>query len=74
MAQQGKNLPATQQTQETRAQSLRREDLLETGMAVHSSIAWRTPWTEEPDGRQFIVTESWTRLKQLSTSNFSKLQ
>ena len=26
-----------------------REDLLEKGMATHSSIlAWRIPWTEEP--------------------------
>ena len=35
--------------QETRVQSLGREDPLEEGMAIHSSIlAWRTPWTEEP--------------------------
>ena len=28
-----------------------REDLLEEGMATHSSIlAWRIPWTEEPGG------------------------
>ena len=27
------------------------EDPLEEGMAMHSSIlAWRIPWTEEPDG------------------------
>ena len=27
------------------------EDPLEKGMAIHSSIlAWRIPWTEEPDG------------------------
>ena len=31
------------------AQSLDREDLLEEGMATHSSLlAWRIPWTEEP--------------------------
>ena len=41
-----KNLPAMQ---ETRVQSLGREDLLEKGMATNSSIlAWRIPWTEEP--------------------------
>ena len=41
-----KNLPATQ---ETRVQSLGREDPLEKEMATHSSIlAWRIPWTEEP--------------------------
>ena len=29
------------------------EDLLEEGMATHSSIlAWRIPWTEEPGGLQ----------------------
>ena len=37
--------------QETRVQSLGWEDLLEEGMATHSSIlAWRIPWTEEPCG------------------------
>ena len=41
-----KNLPALQ---ESRVQSLGREDPLEKGMATHSSIlAWRIPWTEEP--------------------------
>ena len=29
------------------------EDPLEEGMATHSSIlAWKIPWTEEPDGLQ----------------------
>ena len=46
MAQIAKNLPAMQ---DTWVQSLGREDPLEKGMAVHSSIlAWRIPWTEEP--------------------------
>ena len=41
-----KNLLAVQ---ETRVQSLDREDPLEEGMVTHSSIlAWRIPWTEEP--------------------------
>ena len=41
-----KNLPAMQEAQ---VQSLSQEDLLEKGMATHSSIlAWRIPWTEEP--------------------------
>ena len=31
------------------------EDPLEEVMATHSSIlAWRTPWTEEPGGLQFM--------------------
>ena len=36
-------------------QSLSWEDLLEKGMATHSSIlAWRIPWTEEPGRLQSI--------------------
>ena len=32
-----------------------REDLLEAGMATHSSmLAWRIPWREEPDRLQSI--------------------
>ena len=38
---------------ETWVPSLDWEDLLEEGMATHSSIlAWRIPWTEEPSGLQ----------------------
>ena len=40
-----------QETQETLVQSLVWEDPLEEGIATHSTIlAWRIPWTEEPDG------------------------
>ena len=36
---------------ETMVQSLGQKDPLAKGMASHSSIlAWRIPWTEEPDG------------------------
>ena len=50
MAQIVKNLPAIW---ETRVQSLSWEDPLEKRMATHSSVlAWRIPWTEEPDGLQ----------------------
>ena len=46
VAQMVKNLPAVQEMQ---VQSLGREDLLEKGLAIHSSIlAWRIPWTQEP--------------------------
>ena len=45
-----KNLPAMQKTW---VQSLGWEDPLEQGTATCSSIqAWRSPWTEEPDGLQ----------------------
>ena len=38
---------------DTQVRSLGREDPLEEGMATHCSIlAWRMPWTEEPDGLQ----------------------
>ena len=41
-----KNLPAMQ---ETWVQSLSQKDLLEKGMATHSTIlTWKIPWTEEP--------------------------
>ena len=47
------NLPALQ---ETRVESLCREDPLEQGMATHSSIpVWKIPWTEEPDGLQSLL-------------------
>ena len=50
MAQLVKNLPAMQ---ETLVQSLGQENLLEKGMATHSSIfARRIQWTEEPGGLQ----------------------
>ena len=48
VAQMVKRLPTMQ---ETRVQSLSREDLLEREMPTHSSDhAGKIPWTEEPDG------------------------
>ena len=44
--------------QETQVQSLGQEDPLEKGMATHYNIlAWKIPWTEEPDGLQSIVSK-----------------
>ena len=42
--------------------SLGEEDTLEKEMATHSSIlAWKIPWTEEPDGLQSMWSQkSWT--------------
>ena len=41
--------------QETWVQPLGQEDPLEEGMATYSCIlAWRIPWTEEPEGLQSI--------------------
>ena len=48
VAQMVKNLTAVY---DNWVQSLGREDLLEKGMATHSSILdWRTPWIQEPGG------------------------
>ena len=61
VAQMVKNLPAIQ---ETPIQSLGWEDTLEKGIATHSSIlAWKIPWTEEPDRLQSMgLQKSWIRL------------
>ena len=47
VAQMVKCLPGMQ---ETWVHSLAQEDPLEKEMAIHSStLAWKMPWTEEPD-------------------------
>ena len=62
-----KNLPAAQQLQETRVQSLGWEDPLEEGMTTHTSIiAWRIAWIEKRGRLQFIgsqrVGHNWSDL------------
>ena len=55
VAQMIKNWPTMQETQ---VQFLSQEDPLEKRMATHSSmLAWRIPWTEEPDELQSIQLE-----------------
>ena len=45
-------------TQDTQVRYLRWEDLLEKGMATHSSIlAWRIPWTDEQGGLQSMASQ-----------------
>ena len=52
VAQMVKRLPAVQ---ETWVRSLGQEDPLEKEMAIHSStIAWKSPWTEEPGRLQLM--------------------
>ena len=42
-----------QETQETWVPSLGHEEPLEKEMATHpNTLAWETPWTEEPGGLQ----------------------
>ena len=71
MAQKVKNLPAMQETQ---VRSLHQEDLLEEGMASHSSIiAQKSPWTEKPCRENTVheLAES-DRTEQLTLSLFQK--
>ena len=50
-----KNLPAMQEPKETRVPFLGWEEPLKEGGATHFSVlAWRTPWTREPNGLQFM--------------------
>ena len=52
-------------TQETQVQSMCWEDLLEKGMAIHSSIlAWEIPWTKRP-----VVYSLWGCKSQTQLSN-----
>ena len=53
--------------EQSKVQSLAREDLLEEGMATNSSVlAWKTPWTEEPGELQSMgpqrVRHDWSKL------------
>ena len=58
MAQQVKNPPAMQETEEIQVRSLGQEDSLEKEMATHSSIlAWKMPWTEERGGLQTMGSQ-----------------
>ena len=52
---------------ETRVQLLGREGPLAKEMAIHSStLAWKIPWTEEPDGLQSMGSQSRTRLSDFT--------
>ena len=63
-AQTVKHLPAMQ---ETRVRFLGWEDPLEKEMAIHSStLAWKTPWTEEPDRLQSMGSQSRTPLSDFT--------
>ena len=50
-----KHLPAMR---ETWVRSLGREDPLEKEMAIHAStVAWKIPWTKEPDRLQSMGSQ-----------------
>ena len=55
MAQTVKSLPTIQ---EIWFQTLDQKDFVEKEMATHSStLAWRSPWTEEPGGLQSMGSQ-----------------
>ena len=54
--------------QETQVGSLGQEDPLEKGMATHSSIlAWRIPWTEEPNSLRCAAAAAAAAAKSLQS-------
>ena len=54
---------------EIQVRSLGQEDTLEKEMAIHSStIAWKIPWTEEPDRLQSVGSQSRTQLSDFTHS------
>ena len=56
-----------QETQGAWVRSLGWEDLLEEEMATHPSVlAWKTPWTEEPDGLQSMESQELDMTEQLN--------
>ena len=66
-----KNLPAMR---ETWVQSLGWEDPLEEGMGTHSSIlAWRIPWTKEPNRPQSMGSQRVRHVLGTNTILCSKL-
>ena len=68
VAQTVKRLPTMQETQ---VQSLGWEDLLEKEMATHSTIlAWKIPWTEEPDRLQSMELQKSNMTEQLHFLSF----
>ena len=67
-----KKPPPAQELQEMRVQSLGQNDLLEEGMATHSSIlVWRIPWTEEPGGLRSMRSQRLRHDWAMNTFNFT---
>ena len=67
-----KNLPATQETQETWVRSLGQEDPLEKEMTTHSSIlAWKILWTEESGGLQSMGLQRVDTIERLTLSLYN---
>ena len=67
VAQTVKRLPAMR---ETRVRFLGQEDPLEKEMAPHcSTLAWKIPWTEEPDRLQSMGSQRDRKSTRLNSSH-----
>ena len=67
----GRILLPVQEMLETGVWSLGQEDLLEEGLATHSSIlAWRIPWTEKPGRIQRLWHDLVTEHMALDVLNY----
>ena len=66
--------------QETWVQSLDQKDPLEKEMAVHSSsLAWKIPWTEEPQGLEVMGSQRVrhnlaTKQQYIINANYIKIE
>ena len=69
MAQTVRRLPTMQ---ETRVQSLGREDLLEKEITHSSILAWKIPWMEEAGRLQSMGLQSRTRLSNFTFSRVTQ--
>ena len=59
-----KTLESPLDSKDIKPANSKRNQPLEKGMAIHSSIlAWRVPWTEEPGGLQSMELQSWTQMR-----------
>ena len=68
-AQTVKHLPTMR---ETRDRSLGQDDPLEKEMATQSIVlAWKIPWTEEPDSYSPWDNKEWTRLSDFTSLPFN---
>ena len=57
--------------QEMQDTQVSQDDPLEEGMATHSTnLAWRIPWTEEPDGLQSLGLQSQIQLSEHMHSSY----
>ena len=75
----GKESSRQHRRQKTRVRFLGQEDPLEKEMATHSSIlAWRIPWTEEPDRLQSMESQrgrhDWAKSAMMKHLKYSDLQ